>query len=385
MSWNRSTTNGTQVWTRPAFLINFANGFVRCLTNLPSLSRPQVKSVAAWSPAATVEKNCLLAKASFSSDRRSAVPPYCAPRAYASCICLPSKNGANRGAIFPLNTFLLSYFGGFFIFHLWPADRLALPSTRPSLGTDWRLLWSAFPFGRRPFRWPGRRARPTARALGCRGCSGGSIGWPRAPAVPDSTEVLVMTDRGLYSKELFEAIIEEGGHPLLRIPRVGYFRPEGARGKQKWRPVSRLLPRPGLCYRGRVEMFRTPSKRLECTLLAGWTVEQDAPWILLTDLIYPRDYRRGSQGRAGGRPVALATQLSGSTSRQMPSRNGHGIRPARASLLPTNRILRSAGLKGPEVPSGSSANSKKEATPDPCDLSPGGLASGGQNPIPVRH
>ncbi len=95
-----------------------------------------------------------------------------------------------------------------------------------------------------------------------------------APAVPDSTEVLAGADRGLYSKDLFEAIQNKGWHPLLRIPRLGHFRPKasenqpsenqpsethspeapqdqqelGQTWRQTWRPVSRLLPQPGLCY-----------------------------------------------------------------------------------------------------------------------------------------
>jgi hypothetical protein len=45
--------------------------------------------------------------------------------------------------------------------------------------------------------------------------------------VPPGGEVLVLADRGLYAKWLFEGIRQLGWHPLLRIKQGGKFRPQG--------------------------------------------------------------------------------------------------------------------------------------------------------------
>ena len=72
---------------------------------------------------------------------------------------------------------------------------------------------------------------------------------------PDGT-VVVLADRGLYAKWLFEAICKLGWHPLLRINSDGKFRPAG------WHPfvpLSRLVPSVGRCWRGRGTAFATPA------------------------------------------------------------------------------------------------------------------------------
>src|SRR5260370_11530652 len=62
-----------------------------------------------------------------------------------------------------------------------------------------------------------------------------------APAIPAQWQVLVMADRGLYSRDLYEAICRHGLHPFLRLnlPRAGQ---EARRGDQQ--PVPRLIPSP---------------------------------------------------------------------------------------------------------------------------------------------
>jgi hypothetical protein len=44
-------------------------------------------------------------------------------------------------------------------------------------------------------------------------------------ALPKSMPVYVLTDRGLWSPELFAAIVRNRWHPLMRINTQGYFRP----------------------------------------------------------------------------------------------------------------------------------------------------------------
>jgi len=45
--------------------------------------------------------------------------------------------------------------------------------------------------------------------------------------VPKGWKVIVLADRGLYAKWLFEAIVELKWHPFLRVNSQGTFRREG--------------------------------------------------------------------------------------------------------------------------------------------------------------
>lgn len=93
-------------------------------------------------------------------------------------------------------------------------------------------------------------------------------------------EVLVLSDRGLESPELFRAITALGWHPLMRVKAHGEFRPAGW---HKGYPMGRFAAAagrrwkgPGLAYPG--------GSRLPGTLLAGWEAGHEGPWLVLTDL-----------------------------------------------------------------------------------------------------
>ncbi len=97
----------------------------------------------------------------------------------------------------------------------------------------------------------------------------------------DDWRVVVLADRGLYAKWLYDGIRKLGWHPMLRINLGGKFRPEG------WHhfvPLGRLVPRVGSHWRGRGTAFATKAKQLPCTLLAFWGEGHKEPWLLLTDL-----------------------------------------------------------------------------------------------------
>src|SRR5262249_55184664 len=93
-------------------------------------------------------------------------------------------------------------------------------------------------------------------------------------------QVLVLSDRWLESKELFEAITERGWHPLMRVKKGGHFRPEGW---SKGMALSRFVTAPGGRWRGRGVAWPTGS-RLVCTLLSCWEAGHEEPWLILTDL-----------------------------------------------------------------------------------------------------
>jgi len=99
--------------------------------------------------------------------------------------------------------------------------------------------------------------------------------------LPSGWTVIVLTDRGLYAKWLFQAIQGQGWHPFMRINTKGLFRPHGE--KQR-RPLSSFVPPRGQQWKGAGEAFQAAPKRLRCTLLARWDDGYADPWLVLTDL-----------------------------------------------------------------------------------------------------
>jgi len=98
--------------------------------------------------------------------------------------------------------------------------------------------------------------------------------------IPPDWLVIVMADRGLYARWLYEAIQECGWHPFLRINLRSSYRPKGT---ADFLPMSQLLPSPNSAWTGRVTCFANNS--VEGTLLACWGQQYKEPWLILTDLL----------------------------------------------------------------------------------------------------
>ena len=101
-----------------------------------------------------------------------------------------------------------------------------------------------------------------------------------APAVPREMTVIVMCDRGLASPKLWKQIVAQGWHPYMRYPRNVTFCADGGRRL----PARAFVPRPDTARTGSGTAFGGAAAKLRCTLLAVWYVEQEEPWIILTDL-----------------------------------------------------------------------------------------------------
>lgn len=98
-------------------------------------------------------------------------------------------------------------------------------------------------------------------------------------SIPSDWLVMVMADRGLYARWLYEAIRKCGWHPFLRINVRSMYRPKGT---AEFLPMAQLLPAPGAVWSGEVTCFARNS--LEGTLLACWGLQYKDPWLILTDL-----------------------------------------------------------------------------------------------------
>lgn len=99
--------------------------------------------------------------------------------------------------------------------------------------------------------------------------------------VPAGWTVIVLADRGLYAKWLFQAIRALGWHPLLRVNQQGTFRPQGW---YHWVPFTQLVPAVGRRWAGQGTAFQGKPTRLECTLLGCWDAGHQEAWLMLTDL-----------------------------------------------------------------------------------------------------
>jgi Transposase DDE domain len=99
-------------------------------------------------------------------------------------------------------------------------------------------------------------------------------------ALGDDWQVLVLSDRGLESKELFEAVTALGWHPFLRVKKAGHFRPDGW---MKSQAMGQFVAAVGGRWCGRGLAWPS-SSRLACTLLACWEAGHEEPWLIVTDL-----------------------------------------------------------------------------------------------------
>jgi hypothetical protein len=99
--------------------------------------------------------------------------------------------------------------------------------------------------------------------------------------IPADWQVLVLADRGLYARWLFQAIVACGWHPFLRINLGVKAR---AVGEETFDWISQWVRMPGTSWKGPVECFASKASRLNCTLLMHWEVGYEHPWAVLTDL-----------------------------------------------------------------------------------------------------
>ncbi|RMG67322.1 MAG: hypothetical protein D6710_11485 [Nitrospirae bacterium] len=97
--------------------------------------------------------------------------------------------------------------------------------------------------------------------------------------LPKEKQVLLLADRGLYSKVLFQYVCKLGWHPFFRVNGNGKFQEAGRRKKREF---TDYLPRGKGYYSGVGEAFQ--KHPLKCTLLAGRTEGHKEGWYIVTDL-----------------------------------------------------------------------------------------------------
>jgi hypothetical protein len=102
-----------------------------------------------------------------------------------------------------------------------------------------------------------------------------------AGRVPAGWQVLVLTDRGMYSPRLYRCLLQLHWHPFLRIRAQGFYRPVGS---LKWLDLKDLCPAVGEARAFPAELFKNDAGRLNCTLVAYQGEGHAEPWLIATDL-----------------------------------------------------------------------------------------------------
>jgi hypothetical protein len=115
------------------------------------------------------------------------------------------------------------------------------------------------------------------------------------PAVPPGFTVLVLCDRGLYSKRLFGALRTFGWHPFMRIRAQGMYRRIHAK---TWRALEKGVYRGMKSHCFQAQCFK--GDPLTCTLWVQWPQQYDEPCLIVTDL---------SPKQVQGSPYALRSWI----------------------------------------------------------------------------
>jgi len=244
--------------------------------HLPQLSKPQATVLALWSFGVVIVGTCgLTSVAGFLGSVLGQKENTVRQRLREWSWEAAAKQGDQRRTVVVGVCFaaLLKW-----VLAWWPSNekRLALALDATTLGQRFTVLAVSVVYRgcAIPVAWTVRRAteagawRPHWLAL---------FGGLTA-SVPEAWTVLVLADRGLYARWLFEQVVKLGWHPFLRINPNGKFRTRD----QDYRPIDEVLNGPTGVWSGRVTCFKTHP--LTCSLLAGHDAEHDEAWFILTDL-----------------------------------------------------------------------------------------------------
>lgn len=244
---------------------------------LPHLSKPMAGCLALWSLGMIVARSCSLTAIAW------AWAPILGEKFYTLRERLrdlyregPAKAGAQRGTL-DLSTCWAPWLT--WVVEGWDGQQLALAVDATTLGQRFVVLAISVLYRgcAVPVAW---KVLPATEALAW------EPHWKTLlshfqQAVPAEWNVIVLGDRGLYAKWLFETITALGWHPLLRVNNGGKFRPKGW---YHWVALSDLVPQEGRRWQGRGTAFKSYYGQMDCTLLAWWGEGHSDPWLVLTDL-----------------------------------------------------------------------------------------------------
>lgn len=244
----------------------------------PELSLPQVKMLAQYSMGMVLAEGSGLCRVAFCLSQWLKEQYHATRERLRDFYCAtPDKSGRKRRtldveACFPS---LLAW-----VLRRWQGRQLAIAIDATTLGQRFTVLAISVVFAGTaiPVAWKILRADAKGSW---------KAHWLRLlrnfkGSVPPEMQVIVLADRGLYAKWLFQCVTELGWHPYLRVNATGgEFKADDA---AEYRPLAHLLARPGEEFVGPGTLFRGASTQLDCTLAACWSEPCAEPWIIATDL-----------------------------------------------------------------------------------------------------
>jgi len=217
-----------------------------------------------------------------------------------------------------------------FLVRLWndPQKHLPLVADATTLGNRWTVLAVSVVIkgGAIPVAWKVLRAeaegswRPYWEQLFAN----------LAPAIPSDWLVIVLADRGLYARWMWDAIRACGWHPFLRIN----LEVKASLADQNtfvW--LNTFAPRVGTHFKGVVDCFASKASRLRATLLMHWEAGYESAWAMVTDLdpaqaevswYRMRSWIEGGGPRLQTGDVGMATQQNDPRKRGGAALAGHG-------------------------------------------------------------
>ena len=246
-------------------------------SHMPHLSKPQAAVLALWSLGMVLARSCALTAVSlFLAQGLERKPNTVRQQLREFCYEAKAKRGRPRQEVkvetcfAPLLAWVLSW---------WEGNQLAFAVDATTLGQRFVVLVVSVLYHgcAIPVAWT---VIPATEKHAGRGEWLRRLRQVRA-VVPRRFFVIVLADRGLYARWLFERIVRLGWHPRLRINTGGTFRPAKSVHSQ---PLRELVPQPGMQWVGAGTAFQGPRRRLNCTLLARWDAGYADPWLILTDL-----------------------------------------------------------------------------------------------------
>jgi hypothetical protein len=250
-------------------------------TRFPELSGPQVFVLALWTVGMILARCCGLTVVAYHLARLLGQAANTTRQRLREFYQeAPAKAGARRGVprrdldvtlcFAPLLRWVLSF---------WSCKRLALALDVTNLADRFHVLTVSVLYGGIgiPVAWkilPANQPDPW-HPHWC------ALLRRLQPAVGSDWTVIVLSDRGLESAQLFQAIVAVGWHPLMRVKAGGKFRPAGW---VRWYAFGQLLPRVGSRFAAAGRAYKTAPQPLACTFLACWDAGHAEPWLVLTDL-----------------------------------------------------------------------------------------------------
>jgi hypothetical protein len=247
-------------------------------SQLPQLSRPQVRILACWSYALGVVQQVGITRISYWLTFALGGRPGTWRQSLREwCYDASEKKGKQRQELdisicfAPLLAWILAWW------EVGQERRLMLALDGTTLGSRFQILTISVLYRQCaiPVAWQVRGSREQGA---WEPIWEGLLSLLK-PAVPADWQVLVSCDRGISGASLFRHIVGLGWHPFLRLKQIGKVR---VQGRDDYQPMKEVVAQQGIGWCGKVMCY--VGVQLAATMLTGQGNKQKEVWIVISDL-----------------------------------------------------------------------------------------------------